>query len=135
LNPPSQPQPQHDDDEENGAATGGDREDDLESAFQVLDMARATLEIVVVCSSIVACTRLLPIVIVVVIVCIAAKVKVGSTTRKTVRRRVETAKTTSNRPSRCSTWLALLSRRPHRHCRCHRLHRRQSESWVLKVLL
>ncbi|KAG0659814.1 hypothetical protein C6P46_005017 [Rhodotorula mucilaginosa] len=33
-----------DDDEENGAATGGDREDDLESAFQVLDMARATLE-------------------------------------------------------------------------------------------
>lgn len=33
-----------DEDEDGGAAAGGDREDDLESAFQVLDMARATLE-------------------------------------------------------------------------------------------
>ncbi|GAA5867029.1 hypothetical protein JCM3774_003760 [Rhodotorula dairenensis] len=32
------------DEDEGGAAQGGDREDDLESAFQVLDMARATLE-------------------------------------------------------------------------------------------
>ncbi|GAA5987312.1 hypothetical protein JCM10908_001904 [Rhodotorula pacifica] len=30
--------------DEEGGAAGGDREDDLESAFQVLDMARATLE-------------------------------------------------------------------------------------------